>query len=413
MSEWLLLKVPRDPAQAPAWIITDARGQLLAAPGQATGAELSAAAHGRRVALIVSGADVLQLVAPLPAGNEARLQQLAPFALEDQVSEDVDSLHFAVGGRDGVTGTAPVLVVARRLLDEWLAQAREWNLVPEAIYADSDLAPVLPGHLAITVDGDHLVLRREGERPVVLPSADPRFALEMLLGADATMETLHAVVYAAPDGWRQHAAEFEALRPHLASMKVQLSSGGVLPLLAPGLADRARINLLQGGYRPRQQGTGGWQRWRVAAALGAALLLLHSGAQWWELRRLRTTERQLDTAIEQVAAMALPGEPLGGDLRKRMEERLARGSGGGNGEGELMHLLAAVAAAHDNVPVTRVDSLNFKPGEMQLRVTGPDATSLEKLSEALRASGYTAQVTSGTAQGTGFQGRVELKAPGT
>ena len=78
-----------------------------------------------------------------------------------------------------------------------------------------------------------------------------------------------------------------------------------------------------------------------------------------------------------------------------------------------MHLLAAVAAAHDNVPVTQVDSLNFKPGEMQLRVSGPDATSLEKLSEALRASGYTAQVTSGTAQGTGFQGRVELKAPGT
>lgn len=413
MAEWLLLRLPRDPSQSPDWLVADAQGQLLAMPSLDLGDALSAAARGRRVALIVPAADVVQLSASLPQAGESRLLQLVPFALEDQVSEDIDTLHFALGARDAATGETPVRVVARALLDEWLARAHSLGLVPVAVFADSDLAPQLPGSLAILIDGDHLVLRREGSAPVVLPAGDPALALDLFMGGEASPEPLHVAVYAAPDGWQRHGAKFEALRPRLASLKVQLSSAGVLPLLAQGLASSGRINLLQGGYRPREASGEGWRRWRVAAALAGALLLVHVGGRAWELQRLRSAERALDAQIEQAAAVALPGEPIGSDLRRRAEQRLQLAAGGAQGQGEWLHLLAALAAAHDNVPVTRVEGLNFKPGEMQLRVTGPDAESLEQLSQALRASGYTAQVTSGANQAGGFQGRVELKGPGS
>lgn len=409
MADWLLLRLPRDAAQAPAWLVADEHGQLLGPPAHETGPELAAAARGRQVAVIVPGADVLQLSATLPQANETRLLQLVPFALEDQVSEDIDTLHFALGTR-GAGGTTPVHVVTRSLLEEWLVRARALGLDPAALYADSELAPQLPSHLALLIDGDHLVLRHEGAAPVVLPASDPALALDLALGADHKPEEVHVVVYASPEGWRQHGSKLEALRPRLASLKVQLSSGGVLPLLAPGLASGSRINLLQGAFRARTEPGNTWRRWRMAALAAGVLLLVHVGARLWELQRLRGSERALDAAIVQAANVALPGEPLGGDVRRRVEQRMKLVSAGGRGQGEWLHVLAALGAAHDNVPVTRIEGLTFKPGQMELRVTGPDATSLEELSKALRASGYTAQVTSGANQGEGFHGRVAMKA---
>ena len=210
MSEWLLLRIPRDPTQAPAWIITDARGQLLAAPGQSAGSELTAAAHGRRVALVVSGADVLQLVAPLPQGNETRLQQLAPSRSKTRfpkTSMPCTSRSVRAMGE----GTAPCWwspQIARRMARAGARVAP----APEAIHADSDLAPVLPGHLAITVDGDHLVLRREGEvRPCCLPRIPGRAGNAAGRGCGDGDAACGGVCGA--DGWRQHAAAFEALRP--------------------------------------------------------------------------------------------------------------------------------------------------------------------------------------------------------
>ncbi len=42
---------------------------------------------GHRVALLVPGEDVLHLAATLPSGSDARLAQLLPFALEEQIAE--------------------------------------------------------------------------------------------------------------------------------------------------------------------------------------------------------------------------------------------------------------------------------------------------------------------------------------
>jgi general secretion pathway protein L len=196
-------------------------------------------------------------------------------------------------------------------------------------------------------------------------------------------------------------------------MKVQIATGGLLALLAPGLSQPGLVNLLQGEYRPKQDHGSTWRRWRVVAGLAAALLLLHVAGSAWQLFQLKRSEAALDESIEQAAAIALPGEPLGGNLRRRVEQRLGAMAGGGGAHGDLLHLLAAVAAAHDNVPVTTIGSINFKPGEMEMRVSGPDAASLEQLNQALRAGGYQAEVTSGSTSGATFEGRILMRSQGS
>jgi len=413
MADWLLLRLPSEDDAPLSWAIADAHGQLLSVPSQDTGAGLHTMATGRKVALLVPAGEVSFFDVPLPAGNEIRLQQLAPFALEDQVSQDIDTLHFAVGARDAASGTVPVAVMERAQMQQRMERATALQLAPNAVYAESDLAPVLPGHVTMLVAGEQLLLRNDQSRPLVLPAADPSLALDMLLGTAETISQIHLTVYVGPGDWQKYSQVLEPLRERVASFKVQLSSGGILAQLAQGLAFSAPINLLQGDFKPRSSARGNWQAWRWVAGLAAALLVLHGAGSWWQLHTLRKASAQAQAAMAQLYGSIFPGQRMGSAPRRALEQRLAAVAGGGGSQGELLHLLAAVAAAKQNVPVTQLQSLNFKPGSMQLKLTAPDAATLEQFNQALRASGYQAELTSGTARGAVYEGQIELKGMGS
>ncbi|MEO8308207.1 MAG: type II secretion system protein GspL [Pseudomonadota bacterium] len=412
MTEWLLLRVASETEGPWSWAVVDASGQLLVAPGESTGAPLQAAAVGRRVALLLPGTDVALLTTTLPAGNEAKLLPLVPFALEDQVSQDIELLHFALGQRDVVTGIASVAVVERALLERWVAHARSLGLTPQAAFAESELVPAFPGQVTLVLSGDQLILRSDGARTAVLPAADPLLALEMFLGSDADLASLHLAVYANAPDWQKYSKQIEALRDRVQSLKVQLSTGGMLALAARVLPQSSAINLLQGAFRARTASTNQWKKWRLVAMLAGTLLLVHLLADVWQIRRLRNTERSLDAAIAQVYATAFPGQPAGGDARRRMEQRVSGSAGDAHQPGELMHVLAAVSAARQNVPVVQLESLSFHRGSAQMKLAAPDASTLAQFGQALQGGGYAAQVTSGAARGTGYEGQIEAKSVG-
>ena len=77
-------------------------------------------AAGRHVCVLVPGTDVLLAEPELPVKAGTKLQQVVPYALEEQLAEDIDDLHFAIGKRAADSATTPVAVVAHSLMDEWL-----------------------------------------------------------------------------------------------------------------------------------------------------------------------------------------------------------------------------------------------------------------------------------------------------
>ena len=67
---------------------------------------------GRRVVAFVPATLVRLATVKVPARQPAKVLQAVPYALEDQVAEDVESLHFAVGTRLE-DGSHPVAILAR------------------------------------------------------------------------------------------------------------------------------------------------------------------------------------------------------------------------------------------------------------------------------------------------------------
>lgn len=418
MTEWLLVRLSHRPDSRDAsWMSVDAAGHLVIPPQTGLLAEAAALAPARKVALIVPGNEVVALDAELPARAGARLLQAVPFALEEQLAEDVETLHFALGVR-GENGRTGVNVVSRALLDGWLAELAAGGLSAAAVFADTALLPDNPGQIVAWLEGEELHIRVPGQTPVSVPSSPLAGSMELAIPANVEASTLGLLLYATPQDWHTRSAEFEAMRDRFAGFKVQLLPNGPLPLLAtrvaqPGVGAGAPINLLQGELAPRTGSSGRLRPWRLAAGLAAAAVLLHAGSQLWALRRATAAESALDASIAAVVNATFPGESIAVDrARDRMEQQLlAIRSGGGSG-GDLLPALAALAQARGASPDAELESLGFDAGTVDVRIKAKSAESLERINASLRNGGWQAELQGGTASADAYEGRIRIRAGG-
>jgi len=74
--------------------------------------------------------------------------------------------------------------------------------------------------------------------------------------------------------------------------------------------------------------------------------------------------------------------------------------------------LQALAQARDAAPGTSVQSLNFHGGSLEMKVSAPDATSLDRVSQALRSNGWQADLTGGTNSGSAYEGHIQMHSSG-
>jgi general secretion pathway protein L len=412
MADWLLIRLPRTPEQPATWLTVDPRGNPSGPPQSGPLSLATPRAVGRRICVLVPGTDVLLTEPEVPMKAGTKLQQVVPFALEEQLADDIDDLHFAIGKRASDSSRTPVAVVRRSLMDDWLTSLKSSGLDPEAMYTESDLLPENPGQAIALMEEDVVVVRPPAGSPVTLPVEALGEALEIAQQATpelaATGGIRGLVLYTGAAEWHQHSAKVESLRERFDGIKIQLLSAGPLALFGQQLPTAAPINLLQGSYTPTTARTVGWQSWRVAAILLACLVGLHVAGKAAELTALKRNEHTLDTSIGETFRTAMPGEQSTLNARRRMEERLAAAQNGG-GPGGLLPALQAVVQARTVAPGTTLKALTLRQGTVEMKVSAKDATSLDHVSQSLKSNGWQAELTSGNTTGTGYEGRIQIR----
>jgi general secretion pathway protein L len=407
MAEILLIRTGAGTAgQDATFLVCDAAGQLLVAPQRAPLREVLPLAPGRRVVGLVPAQSVSTLDADLPPRAGAKLAQAVPFALEEQLADDVDTLHFALGSRSE-SGRTAVAVVARATLEGWLASYAAAGVRLDALHCEAALVPGLPGNVVALLDGSEVHVCPPDGRAITMPATPLAEAIELASGVTAS-NLVGLLVYANPEDWKTRSTEVEALRSEFASLKVQILQQGVLPWLAQNLAGCAPINLLQGDYAPRRSGTTDWRRWRVAAGLALALVLLHGAGRAWEVTRLGKQESAVDAQLADAARPILGSSTESSNPRREVERQLIALRAAGSGAGDFLPALAALAAARATVPDARVESVTYQPGSLDVKLQAADAASVERINAALRAGGWQAELQGGAAVGQGYQGRIKV-----
>lgn len=411
MADWLLIRLPRTPEQPATWLTVDPRGNPSGPPQSGPLSLAAPRSVGRRICVLVPGTDVLLTEPEVPTKAGMKLQQVVPYALEEQLADDIDELHFAIGKRAADSPRTPVAVIRRSLMDEWLTSLKSSGLDPEAMYTESDLLPQNPGQAVALMEEDVVVVRPPLGSPVTLPVEALGEALEIAQQGTtpelATTGIRGLVLYTGAAEWHQHSGKIEALRERFDGIKIQLLSAGPLALFGQQLPTAAPINLLQGPYAPTTARTVGWKSWRVAAILLASFVGLHVVGKAAELTALKHSEHTLDNSIGETFRLAMPGERSTLDARRRMEQRLATLQAGGGSSG-LLPALQALVQARTAAPGTTLEALTLRQGTFEMKIAAKDATTLDHLTQSLRSQGWQADLISGNTTPAGYVGRIQL-----
>lgn len=349
-------------------------------------------ARAQQIVVLAPGAEVLLLEAPAVSRNRAQLAKAVPFALEDQLAQPVEELHFALATRvDGAN--VGVAAVAHERLKRWLAELAEAGIVADVLMPESLALPV--GHLLIESSNAQLRLG-----PWRAASMEPELLAEWLEYAD--------------DGSLPEIEVFDTrIQPPqplpLTVRAYHERQRDALVLLAAGVGAEPVLNLLQGAYAPRHRSAPAELWWRRAGIAAVVLLLLAFVQLVLERQSLARESERLDGSMHDVLVQNFPEmEKVAGDPPALMKSALAR-LGGGESSGGLLRTLSQIAPILGSTTRLTTRGIEFRNGVLELSVTAPDVPTLDSLRERLATlQGIKVELTAANPGSNGVDGRMRL-----
>jgi general secretion pathway protein L len=416
MPQTLLLRLPSNDQDEAEWLTLQETGESQSAR-QRGPLTLAAAVSGSGKVVALAPATQMLLAEPvLPPGGNVKLARAVPFALEEQLTEDVDQMSFATGKRRSGGGT-PVAAVSRTVLQEWLSRLTTAGLSPVAIYPDISLMPDNPGQTVLWLEKSRLAVRRPGALPFAVELSPVTEALVVAGVIADPLDTAaepkvpeNAMLYVTREDWAQSESEFGQLVGKFESLKVQLLPDGPLPWLARSLEATDAVNLLQGEFAHTTDFAARWLQWRTPAFLAAALLAVHVAGQGLQIRQAKHETGTLDTQIASVFSTAMPAEVMQ-EPRRQMQARLDRIRKAGASPEYFLRALKALSGGLAMTPKTEIDALSYREQALDMKVSAPSLTALSELTKYIDKQGFKAEIQSSTPVAAGVEGHIQLHSP--
>jgi general secretion pathway protein L len=418
MPQTLLLRLPSPGQEQTEWLTLDESGMPATVRQRGPLSLAAAVARTAKVIVLAPATQILLAEPELPPGSGVRLARAVPFALEEQLTEDIDQLSFAIGRRRAGGGT-PVAVVSRAVLQGWISDLNAVGIEPVAMYADMALLPENPGQSVLWLEQGRLAVCRPGMLPFAVELSPVTEALVVAgviadpLETGETPRILESVIlYVTREDWERVQEEFEGLLEKFDSLKIQILTDGPLPWLARDLAGTEAVNLLQGEFTRATDYGARWLRWRTAAILAVALLFVYLAAQALQIHRANHETAALDGQIAQIFSASLPAEKLL-DPRRQMQSQLDRIRRSGAGPQYFMRILQALGGAVSGTPKTTIDALSFREQSLDMKVTAPSLAALSQIAQLVDKQGLTAEIQSSTPTPTGVEAHMQIRTAGS
>ncbi|NKF23142.1 type II secretion system protein GspL [Solimonas marina] len=317
----------------------------------------------RRVVVLVPSADVRLAAAEIPARQPAKVLQAAPFVLEEQLAEDVDALHFALGARQP-DNRWPLAIISHVRMQAWLSLLAECQLHVDAMIPDL-LALQVPDeqHATALIDDDQVLVRSERSSGFVCQIEDLPLCLEI-----ADPDKARTISVVVPRG--------NPLDLSRIGWPLEPRHGFASPLeaLLQQLRSADAIDLLQGRYSQKRNRMRWLAPWKNAAILAGVAIALGLVVQTLDVVRLRHAIDAQDSANVTRYQQIFPEEKRIVDLTNQLDQQLTA-LRGGNGD-PFMAMVDVLTQALRAVPGLKVQTLQFRDGAL---FAGLSAANLELL----------------------------------
>ncbi|HKK56212.1 type II secretion system protein GspL [Marinobacter sp.] len=410
-------------AQLYNWVLLDASGDSQAHGGGDTQdmIEQTLARNdldGVRLIGLIPAEEALFCLADIPAKQSRFIQQALPYAVEEQIAQDIDSVHLAIGQHSD--RGYRVAAIDHRQMGSWVSLFSDWHHVRlEAIYPDAALLPVTEGGWSICIEGDKVMLASDQGEWLGVQSRNLAMFAQTLAAPPS-----EDVVAEVPVTLFATASEFELLQADIGAiksssrLKVKEQTLDLMPLDLMAHAHHHHlcqpINLCQGPYSLRNEKSGLLGAWKPLIAVASVWFViqvaLEIGFGYYHEQRADQVRAQ----AMQIYRNAFPNDSRthAGNVRRVVQGQLNQLQAGGTDAGfiALMKYTGSEYSKLSGADSIVLNSVNYSQnrGELVVDVRADSYSKLSALRNGLAGRGLEAQIGSVVNESSGARGRLTV-----
>ncbi len=372
MRNMLLLRANPFEDQQWSWLHLDSTGVARGVIHTGSLADAAAEANDLRVLVLMPATDCLLTSVRMPGRNRKKLLQAVPYALEEQLSDDVEKLHFAVGVElDG--GNWQVAVTNKQRMETLMAALGEAGLDVQQVMPEQLAVPQTEGGDSVLIDHDMAIVRSGVYSGYAVDSDNLGIVLAAGKQEDADTAVLQLYVEqdATPDPG-----------DYPGETRIEHYARDPLSILSQGLDIKA-INLLQGEFGKSGEWNRLWRPWRATAALLLAGVLISNAVMAVDYYRLGKESDQLKIQIEETFRKTFPETKRLVNPRAQMQQKLDQlqnRQGTGN---RFLDLIGQAGVVIKDIKGVEITGANYRGGRLDLDLVVSSLQLLDQLKQAL------------------------------
>jgi len=369
--------------------------------------------------LLVPAQTVVSCRAAIPARQARYIQQALPYAVEESIAQDIETMHLAAS-RKADKGVYNVLGVPRHAMEVWTAYAKSMEYDLRGIYPDALTLPYLDLHWSLCLEGDHALLRFGAQECLRMAKANLAQYMDLKIQRlnleDASLQ-LRVFV---------HEDELEDNRVLLAELaqienvRLQQEAIKISPfeLLCESLQHQTDlINLCQGSFAVQSDRKSSLKRWVPALAIAATWFVVQLGI---DLGTGYYYQHKADEFAAEARATYMnifPNDRRVSDIRRSLEGklRMAQSSGGGTTFLGLLSDAGYQLMQQPNRQAITLRSMNYnrQRGELSIDVQAGSFDQLDRYKQALAATGYKVEIGSAINEKNSVRSRMNISGGGS
>lgn len=315
--------------------------------------------------------------------NKKQLEKAVPFALEDDLVQDIEDMHFALGRRTE-NREIPVSVISKAHLDHLIKMLSNVNILPDIITADIYGLEYSDEQWTLCIDDGHVIARTSEWDGFTCEAAD--FVEFMQIAVNEQEQAPNKIfVYSHPDEKIENISKLN---------NVQLDDFWSPSAFIKGFTADSCINLLQGSYAKADKTHKTIRPWKIAAALAAiwiAISMLHTTIEY---NRYNKLNESLTSEINQVFKATFPDINKVVNARVQMEQRLKKLSSSNSQTSNadfLKFLHQSGYELYKNPNISIVD-IQYKNQQLSLDIKAKDIQMLEAVKTKLQSKNIKAEL---------------------
>lgn len=410
MAEQLVIYLHETDTLYADWVFTQRNGELTTVTESGPLAELveknkNTLATVSQIVCIV-GADILfYSEVNIPAKNKQRALQAIPFALEDQLAEDIEALHFAIGKAEN--SRYPVASIAHSTLKSLIEKLQQAGIKPDAIFADALCLPQNSRQWTLLQHKDKTSIRTDNGDVITTDNESLPVFIHSLLKQKEEHLPQTISVYLEADH------ELTGLSaPENIEIKQVRYKQTPLSLFCPQLNQPEMLNLLQGPYQAKKQSKQWWQPWKTAAVIAAAALVLQLISGSLNLNRLQHENQLINNQITQIYKKSFPRSKKIVNARVQMENKLKQlKKSSGKSDYSFTDILLDSAPLIKQTAGAEIQGINYHNRKLEIQLVLDKLSTAENLKNQLNKLAHIkAELLSASSEAKQVNARIRLEA---